>query len=178
MGAAIWSSHANQIKEYPAKSFLTFFNNHGLLNIKRRPQWKTIQQGSCQYVRELSKPFIENIKLNSAVQSIVRTDNNVTIYDLNGEPCTYDSVFIACHSDQALGLLEQPTILEKNTLSNIKYQKNSAVLHTDPSLMPKRINNWSSWNYWVPKKKSSDVKVTYYMNKLQNLEATNNYFVT
>ena len=178
MGAAIWSSHANQIKQYPAKSFLSFFNNHGLLNIRHRPQWKTIRQGSCKYVQELSKPFLNKIRLNSAVQSIVRTQESVTIHDANGESCSYDYVFVACHSDQALRLLQQPTALEKNTLSNIRYQKNSAVLHTDHTLMPKRPENWSSWNYWVPKNEKDDVKVTYYMNKLQNLQSTNDYFVT
>lgn len=178
MGAAIWSSHANQIKEYPAESFLAFFNNHGLLNIKHRPQWKTIQQGSCEYVQELSKPFKKDIRLNTAIKSIIRTSEGVTIHDSNGNSRAYDSVFIACHSDQALSLLQQPTDLEENTLSKIKYQRNSAVLHTDPSLMPKRKNNWASWNYWVPKNESNDVKVTYFMNKLQNLQSTNNYFVT
>ncbi len=178
MGAAIWSSHANQIKEYPAKSFLAFFNNHGLLNIKQRPQWKTIQQGSCKYVQELSKPFSDNIRLNSAVQSIDRTQRGIAIHDVNGDTCVYDHVFLACHSDQALSILKEPTILEKDTLANIKYQVNSAVLHTDPSLMPKRHSCWSSWNYWVPKNDGNDVKVTYYMNRLQNLQSARNYFVT
>lgn len=178
MGAAIWSSHANQIKEYPAKSFLAFFNNHGLLNIKHRPQWKTIQQGSCKYVKELSRPFLENIKLNSPVQAIIRKQNGVIVRDKNQNSQSYDHVFIACHSDQALNMLQQPTTIEQETLAKIRYQINSAVLHTDASLMPKRHENWSSWNYWVPKNESTDVKVTYYMNKLQNLDASKDYFVT
>ena len=90
----------------------------------------------------------------------------------------FDHVFLACHSDQALRLLQQPAEIEKNTLANIQYQTNTAVLHTDPSLMPKQAKNWSAWNYWVPKDQCDEVKVTYYMNRLQNLRSSTDYFVT
>ena len=178
MGAAIWSSCTDQIKEYPASSFLAFFNNHGLLNIKNRPQWKTISGGAKQYVKELTKSFQDNVLLNTKVVGVTRSNLGIVVHSEGLKPTTYDHVFFACHSDQALNMLQQPAATEKEILSNIKYQKNTAVLHTDCSLMPTRREAWSAWNYWVPKSTSSTVKVTYYMNRLQNLQTDQNYFVT
>jgi predicted NAD/FAD-binding protein len=178
MGAAIWSSEPEQINEFPAKSFLTFFNQHGLLNLKHRPQWKTIVGGSNQYVKELIKPFINKIHLNTPVECIKRVAQRVEIFAKGRKPEYFDHVFIACHSDQALNLLDQPTTDEANILGSIRYQANTAVLHTDQSLMPSRKSAWSSWNYYIPEQDSDNVKVTYYMNKLQNLSVNQDYFVT
>ena len=178
MGAAIWSSEPGQINEFPAKSFLAFFNHHGLLNIKDRPQWKTIVGGSKQYVKELTKPFINKIHLNTPVERIKRVAQRVEIFARGRKPEYFDHVFIACHSDQALKLLDQPTKVESNVLGNIRYQANTAVLHTDSSLMPMRKSAWSSWNYHITEQDPEDVKVTYYMNRLQNLSVNKDYFVT
>ncbi len=178
MGAAIWSSEPQQINEFPAKSFLEFFNNHGLLNLKHRPQWKTIVGGSKQYVKELTRPFKNKIHLNSSVELIKRAAQRVEIFARGRKPEYFDHVFFACHSDQALNILERPTTEEVQVLSNIRYQLNTAVLHTDEMLMPTRKSAWSSWNYLVPKQPSANVKITYYMNRLQNLSANQDYFVT
>lgn len=178
MGAAIWSSSMDDINTYPAHSFLSFFDNHGLLNIKYRPQWKTIVGGSRQYVAELSKPFCNKIKLNSNIKTIHRHNNNIVIHFEDNNTQDFDQIILACHSDQALQLLSQPSNEEINTLGNIKYQPNEAVLHTDASLMPEDINAWSAWNYLLPKDNSEIAKVTYYMNRLQPLNSQQNYFVS
>ena len=178
MGAAIWSSSMNDIYEYPAHSFLSFFNNHGLLNIKDRPQWKTIVGGSREYVKELTRPFIDKIQLNSKIEHIDRYNNRIAIHQQDGVTEFFDHVIMACHSDEALSLLKNPTDNERNTLSKIKYQYNEAVLHNDASLMPNDKKAWSSWNYLLPKDKSDNAKVTYYMNRLQPLKTDKDYFVT
>ena len=178
MGAAIWSSSMQDINHYPAHSFLSFFNNHGLLNIKHRPQWKTIVGGSRQYVQKLSQPFTKNIKLNSHINSIHRNNNKISIHYNNNVTEFFDHLIMACHSDEALGLLSNPTHNEVKTLSNIKYQANEAVLHTDSSIMPNNRQAWSSWNYLLPKNSADNVKVTYYMNRLQPLNTHKDYFVT
>ncbi|MEM8843859.1 MAG: FAD-dependent oxidoreductase [Pseudomonadota bacterium] len=177
MGAAIWSTSLTDIRDYPAKSFLSFFNNHGLLNINKRPQWKTVVGGSKEYVKKLVKPFLTKIKLNAGVTNIVRQHGKVVIHTKD-EKQIYDHVFIACHSDQAMKMLEKPSTLEHETLNNIKFNLNIATLHTDSSLMPSRKGAWSSWNYLVPENSSKNVKVTYYMNRLQSLKADNDYFVS
>lgn len=178
MGAAIWSSCKDQIKKYPASSFLAFFNNHGLLNINDRPQWQTIEGGSKQYVNKLCEPFRNRIQLNSPVENVTRKNDDIIIHSQGSSPSTYDHVFLACHSDQALNILQQATPFEQEVLGSIQYQHNTAVLHTDTSLMPTRRKSWSAWNYWVTKTASPLVKVTYYMNCLQNLKSDVDYFVT
>ncbi len=178
MGAAIWSSTAQDIHHYPARSYLRFFRNHGLLNISHRPQWKTITGGSKEYVTKLSQPFKDNIELNSSVQKISRHHNGIRVHTENGTHKKFDHVFMACHSDQALQLLENPSSIEKNCLNKIKYQFNLATLHTDSSLMPANKNAWSSWNYLLPENDNENVKVTYYMNRLQNLDTKQHYFVS
>lgn len=159
-------------------SFLSFFNQHGLLNINHRPQWKTIVGGSRQYVKELSKPFLHNIHINTAVEQVKRVAGGVEIMAQGRAAEFFDHVFIACHSDQALKILDQPTALESKVLGDIRYQANTAVLHTDASLMPSRKADWSSWNYLIAKHSSENVKLTYYMNRLQKLATEQDYFVT
>jgi predicted NAD/FAD-binding protein len=178
MGAAIWSSSTEDIYDYPAHSFLTFFKNHGLLNLIDRPQWKTIVGGSRQYVNKLIEPFSEKVILNSSISHIERNNGQVLIHHQTKPVEIFDHVIFACHSDQALKLLTQPTDDEQQTLEKIRYQYNEAVLHTDDSLMPNNKKAWSSWNYLLPEQPSSNAKVTYYMNRLQPLQTHKNYFVT
>lgn len=177
MGAAIWSTSLTDIRDYPAKSFLSFFNNHGLLNINHRPQWKTVVGGSKEYVKELVKPFRSRIRLNTPVKKVCRRPGSVTVHTDNDEQ-VYDHVFFACHSDEALNIIDNPTPLENKALGNIKYNLNIATLHTDSSLMPTRHKAWSAWNYLVPENSSKNVKVTYYMNRLQNINSNIDYFVS
>ncbi len=178
MGAAIWSSTLEKINEYPARSFLTFFKNHGLLNLNVRPQWKTIVGGSKQYVSELIKPFRNKIFTNTTILKVKRTADYIEVIPQGRHAEHFDHIFFACHSDQALNLTENSSIEEKNILGDIQYQENIAVLHTDNMSMPKRKNAWSSWNYLVPEKETGCANVTYYMNRLQNLDCEKDYFVT
>lgn len=178
MGAAIWSSTPEQINDYPCKSFLSFFKNHGLLNLKVRPQWKTIVGGSKRYVAELIKPFERKIHKKCAVTNVKRVAGRIEIFSSNRPPEYFDHVFFACHSDQVLTLLDHCSTDENNILGNIQYQDNIAVLHTDDLTMPKRKSAWSSWNYFIPRENTNNTNVTYYMNRLQNLNCKNNYFVT
>ena len=179
MGAAIWSSSPASIREYPAASFLHFFQNHGLLNLFKRPQWKTIVGGSKEYVSRLCQPFRQQIHLNTAVRSVYRTTSGVEIETTSNNNRQYfDHVIFACHSDQALALLQQPTALEQDCLSALTYQLNIATLHSDSSLMPKRKNTWAAWNYYLPEKASDRVQLTYYMNLLQKIDSSKDYFVT
>ena len=178
MGAAIWSSSTKDIGGYPAHSFLTFFNNHGLLNVNDRPQWKTIVGGSRQYVSKLTQPFREKIKLNSTINNIERKNGKILIHHEHKSSEEFDHVVFACHSDQALQLLARPSNDEQQTLEKIRYQYNEAVLHTDESLMPVNRQAWCSWNYLLPENSSENAKVTYYMNRLQPLQTKSDYFVT
>ena len=178
MGAAIWSASTSDMTSYPAISFLRFFKNHGLLSISHQPQWKTIKGGARAYVDKLIAPFKDNIRLNTAIARITRQHNQVSLYTQDNEAYDFDHVFLACHSDQALGLLDTATEPESATLSAIKYQPNVATLHTDSSIMPLRRKAWSSWNYLIGRGHDNTSKVSYYMNRLQNLNTDKDYFVS
>lgn len=178
MGAAIWSASTDDMNNYPAISFLRFFKNHGLLSISNQPQWKTIVGGARAYVDKLITPFKDRILLNTPINRITRQQNQVSLYTQKDEKYNFDHVFLACHSDQALRLLSAATELESSTLSAIKYQHNVATLHTDSSIMPKRKKAWSSWNYLIGRGEDNASKVSYYMNRLQNLNTDNDYFVS
>ena len=177
MGAAIWSTSPKLMLDMPAHFFIRFFKNHGLLQIRNRPQWWVIKNGSKQYVKELIKSFKDNIKLNARIESIKRLNNKIYI-NVNGIEEIFDKVIIGTHSDQALQLLEKPTNEEKNILNKIKYQKNIALIHTDDTILPKRKLAWSSWNYLINENKNDLVTLTYNMNILQRLKSDTTYCVT
>lgn len=178
MAAAIWSAEPVAVLDMPAQFLVRFFHNHGLLQLKDRPQWRVIEGGSREYVRRLVAGHKDRIRLNCPVQSVERSVHGVTVRTAAGERETYDYVFIACHSDQALRLLADPTPAEEAVLGAIPYQENEAVLHTDTSVLPKRRRAWSSWNYTVPSDRREQVAVSYNMNILQGLDAEQTYIVT
>lgn len=177
MGSAIWSMGTQEMLEFPLQFFAKFFINHGLLEIINRPQWYTIEGGSSQYIKPLTKDFQDKIKLNSPVEKVVRTDDQITITS-NSQEFIFDKVIFACHSDQALKLLCNPTPDEYSILSNIKYSENEVVLHTDISLLPKRQLSYASWNYLISNNSNSQATVTYDMNILQGFKAYKTYCVT
>ena len=152
MGGAIWSMPVDQMLDYPAKPFIRFFDNHGLLGIDDAPQWYTVQGGSRAYVERLTKQFKPNIKVNCAVQSVIRRENQIEVIDSQNMTSYYDQVVFACHSDQALKQLSSPCPLERQILGSINYQNNLMVLHKDIKFMPKRKSAWSSWVYLSNKK--------------------------
>lgn len=179
MGAAIWSTPVDKMLEYPASSFMRFCRNHGLVQLQDRPQWRTVIGGSKQYVQKIAAELEGKIKLNSRIHRIIRLENEVIIEDHHGKREHYDDIVLACHSDQALSLLEDPTVDEKELLSHFPYQRNKAYLHLDDSLMPKRKAAWSSWNYLSEQQGSAqNVSITYWMNRLQPLTTDTPLFVS
>jgi len=171
MGAAIWSTDPEMMYRFPARYFVEFFHNHGLLGIRNRPVWRVIQGGSREYVKKLVAPFRDSIRLGSAVARVVRHQDWVEVVTRHGHREIFDAVFLACHSDQALAMLDRPTAMEKEILGSIPYQENVALLHTDERLLPTRHKAWSAWNYHVPEQDQGRVALTYNMNILQTLDA-------
>ncbi len=183
MGAAIWSTDAAQMLQFPARFFVRFFHHHGMLSVNNRPQWRTITGGSARYVEAITAPLKQSIKLNTPVKNVKRNANDVEITLQNGDIAQFDYVFFACHSDEALRMLTNATKAEQEVLSAIPYQQNSVYLHTDVNLMPKRKLAWAAWNYHLPKMPSNKVPnnkvlVTYNMNILQNIDCPQPILVT
>jgi predicted NAD/FAD-binding protein len=178
MGAAIWSTSASEMLAFPAESFIRFFENHRLFYFDK-PLWRTVKGGSREYVKRLTAPFADRIRLSTPVAKIVRTPTAVEVTDASGRTETFDHVILACHSDEALGLLGDPTDAERHVLAPLRYAPNRVYLHRDPSLMPKRKAVWSSWNYLArDTAEGGAVTVTYWMNRLQSLDETKPLFVT
>jgi predicted NAD/FAD-binding protein len=173
MGSAIWSIPRTKVMEMPTEFFARFFENHGMLTVDDRPEWRVISGGSQRYVQELIRPFKHRIRLNSPVQHVRRHDDRV---DVDGE--AFDHVVLACHSDQALEILADADISEREILAALPYQENEVVLHTDTSLLPRRTAAWASWNYYLQGATDSLATVTYNMNMLQSLESEQTYCVT
>jgi len=180
MAAAIWSTPALQIADFPAEPFLRFFSNHGLLSFRNRPQWRTVVGGSHAYVEAFMREFRGRLHLEAPVRAIQREREGVTISLDDGERLVFDQVVIATHADQALRLLKDPSAEERRLLAPWRYQRNHTVLHTDSSLLPGQKRAWAAWNFTreVNTDRARPVFVTYYMNRLQGLAARQNYCVT
>ena len=181
MGSAIWSATSERMRAMPVVFFARFFQNHGLLSVNDRPQWRVIKGGSARYVEKLVAGHRDRIRLGAAVESIRRLPEYIEVKAKGSEVERFDRVFLACHSDQALAMLADPTPQEREVLGAIEFQRNEAVLHTDTSLMPKRRRAWAAWNYNVPggsAKSDGKVTLTYNMNILQGLDASKQYCVT
>lgn len=184
MGAAIWSSPLKDMQLFPAETFLRFCLNHGLLQILDRPQWKTVVNGSREYVNAMLTR-LEDVRLATPVQSVQRLGDSVAVQSSRGTE-HFDRVIFACHTDQALAILQDADAAEKKLLSAIRYQANTAWLHTDASLMPQRKRTWSAWNYYSTSNENPEqtnstqepVAVTYWLNRLQKLPFQSNVFLT
>lgn len=177
MAAAIWSAPQRVILEFPMRFFVRFFRNHGMLSVNDRPVWRTIVGGSMTYARKLVEPFAGRVRLNAPVRRVARSADHVLVSsDLGSE--TFDHVVLACHSDEALALLADPTPQERELLGAIPYQENLAVLHTDTSLLPRRRLAWAGWNYHVPDSLEAPVAVTYDLTALQGLPTPTRFLVT
>jgi predicted NAD/FAD-binding protein len=178
MAAAIWSAEPVAIRDMPLHFLVRFFDNHGLLQLKDRPVWRVIKGGSREYVKRLVAGHQDRIRLDSPVRRVIRHATGVEIItDRHGSEW-YDAVFLACHSDQALAMLDEPTPAERDVLGAIRYQDNEAVLHTDASVLPQRRRTWAAWNYHIPTDPHRHVAVTYNMNMLQGLDCKEQYCVT
>lgn len=171
MGAAIWSASLGEIKAFPLRFFIQFFDNHGLLNVNDRPQWFSIKGGSRQYIPKLIRGFEDNIHLNTPVSKVTRHKDSVELALGNGQVRRFDEVVFACHSDQALAMLADPTAAEQSVLSAIPYRENEVVLHTDEKMLPAIPQAVASWNYHLSGEMEKPASVTYSMNILQRLPA-------
>ena len=174
MVAAIWSMPFEKAKDMPLKLFLNFFINHGLFKLKNRPQWYTVTNRSRAYVNKVLEKISGEVFKNYKVSKILRSENNVRI-SIGNEYLDYDHVILASHADQSLKILEEPTSEEDKILKRFSYVSNKAYLHIDENLMPLRKSAWSSWNSIT---KDNRTCITYWLNKLQNLKTSKNYFLT
>ena len=181
MGAAIWSATPGGMRAVPAAFFVRFFHNHGLLSVNDRPTWRVIKGGSRNYLDKLVAGHRDRIRLDTPVEWVRRHAEYIEVKAKGAPVERFDHVFFACHSDQALKLLADPTPEEQEVLGAIGYQQNEAVLHTDHTLMPERRLAWAAWNYHIPRGASDPdgkVALTYNMNILQGLEAPVEFCVT
>jgi Predicted NAD/FAD-binding protein len=177
MGAAIWSSSLKEMRRFPLPLFLRFFENHGLLDVTHRPQWFVVPGGSRQYVRAILGGLGSrlNLRLNAPVQKVVRNEQGVEI-QLADSASHFDQVIFACHSSQALAMLDNPTEAETSVLGGIGWQRNEVVLHSDRRWLPECKRAWASWNYRLSQHEEDNACVTYYMNLLQGLSSKSPLF--
>jgi len=181
MGAAIWSMPARALLDFPAQNFVAFFNNHRLLHPdSERPVWRTVVGGSRTYVERLTRPFRQRIRLGSPAVSVARMPQGVIVTDASGHRDRFDQVVFACHSDEALALLDDATADERAILGAIRYRGNAVYLHRDASLMPRARRAWASWNvlHWTPQADRHNAAITYWMNALQGIDASRPLFVS
>jgi len=179
MGAAIWSCPLNKIEQFPAKTFIRFFENHGLLTINDHPQWYTVCGGSHEYIKKIIENFEDKIKLSSPVTGVQYKDNQVIVAAPNSEE-TFDHVIFACHADQAINMINSPTVEQRNALDSFSYQQNKIVVHRDLDFMPSDKSCWASWVYLTENKedKNDTVSLSYWMNNLQNLKIKEDVIIT
>lgn len=178
MAAAIWSCSTSTMLAYPAASFVRFFANHGLLQVRRRPQWRTVTGGAAAYVRRIQADLGAPALTGVAVTHVERDADGVLVRDAAGQGRRFDQVVLAAHADQALAMLDRPTQQERRLLGAFAYAPNEVHLHQDESLMPRRRRVWGSWNYVSRTAPAHRPSVTYWMNSLQGLPAKEDYFVS
>ncbi len=176
--SAVWSADPKQMWSFPAKFLAEFFDNHGMLAVRGRPQWRTVVGGSHRYVEALLAQTSARVELNAPIRAVTRVENHVLVTPVGAIPQRFDEVVFACHSDQALRLLADATPLEHEILGAIPYQSNEAVLHSDRALLPRRKHAWASWNYHLLDNPPPVSTVTYHMNRLQSIDADREFCVT
>jgi hypothetical protein len=177
MASALWSSPSNRILAFPAKYLVRFMANHHMLQIDDRPEWRVVDGGSSAYVRALAGRWRVQVRLSAAVRMLLRDADGVTVFTAEGAE-RFDHVVLACHSDQALRLLNDASDAEIAILGAIPYQANDTVLHTDAALLPRRRKAWAAWNAFVPRDPADVCTVSYCMNLLQGLDASEPLVVT
>jgi predicted NAD/FAD-binding protein len=167
MGASIWSTPPGKFRQFPARYTVGFFRNHGLMQLRDRPQWKTIVGGAVKYVETLLRPLGDRVRLNCPVDRVQRNPDHVVVTPRSGEAEVFDNVVLAAHSDQSLAMLADPSPAEQEILGAIPYQANEIVLHTDTSLLPRARGAWASWNYHISDSEEQAITLTYNLNRLQ-----------
>ena len=177
MGAAIWSTPSDKMDDFPARTFLQFFKNHGLLGVTTQHQWLTVSNGSINYVQKIQKHISGKIFLNSDVVKVKRVDGKVELHHENGRVSHYDKVVLALHAPDALKLLDDASEEESEILSAFAYKENDALLHTDKNALYPDKNIYAAWNYKSNEDKDT-VTLSYWINRLQNLQTKKEYFVS
>ncbi len=178
MASAIWSSKPQAILEFPADFMIGFFANHGLMQLRDRPQWRTIVGGSRKYVEALLEPIWHHIRFTSPIAAVIRNGDGVAVTTAVGHTEHFDEVVFATHADQTLTMLANPTPAERQILGAFPYHANEAVLHTDTRLLPKLGRAWASWNYHIPPGDEQAASVTYDLSRLQNHESSSPILLT
>jgi predicted NAD/FAD-binding protein len=180
MGSAIWSAPQHEMLDFPARPFIHFFHNHGLLTLGDRPQWRYVRGGSHTYVRSMLNTFQGSLHTEAAPRSVRREGGGVVLRLKDGAERRFDHVVIGTHADEALALLEDPSGPERELLGAWRYQPNEAILHTEEAVMPGTKKAWASWNFLRPENADAahPVSVTYHMNRLQRLQTQQEYFVS
>lgn len=178
MAGSIWSTPTHKIDEFPLATLLNFCHNHGLLSVNRRPQWRTVTGGARTYLDKMAAR-LPDVRLGAGVRAVVREGDSVTV-NAGGVREKFDHLVFACHSDEALALLDQPSEGERAVLTAIPYQSNTAILHTDASLLPVRKRAWAAWNYHggFEVEREAPVSLSYWLNRLQPLPFTTPVIVT
>ncbi|MBK8971142.1 MAG: FAD-dependent oxidoreductase [Hahellaceae bacterium] len=178
MACALWSGSVTTILQFPARYFVAFMANHRMLQVNDRPQWRVVKGGSNQYVQAIQKVLGEHLRLGAPVTQVTRVRGGVQIESLRYGVESFDTVVFACHSDQALTLLNDPSEAETAILGSIPYQENRATLHTDIRHLPRHRDAWSSWNARIPVAGAERCTVSYWMNLLQSLPVKTPLIVT
>ncbi|MCH5376186.1 MAG: FAD-dependent oxidoreductase, partial [Planctomycetes bacterium] len=174
----IWSARPRSVLDFPARFLVAFLRNHGLLQLRHRPQWKTITGGAQRYVARLLAPLSDRVRLNCPIERVVRHDDRVEVSPQGGPSEYFDKVVFATHADQTLHMLVDADPLEREILQSFEYQANEAVLHTDASLLPRRRRAWASWNYHIARDSDLPVAVTYDLSRLQRIDSPEPILVT
>ncbi len=177
MVAAVWSCDPDVALEYPARYLFAFLDHHGMLGIFGSPTWRTVTGGSREYVARVAAG-IDEIRTGTKVTSVLETADGVELTDGNGTVHTFDAVVVAAHPDQALSMLAEPTPLQRELLGAMPYSPNTALLHTDTSLLPRAEGARASWNFQRPEQAGDGVTVTYDLTRLQRLDTETHYLVT
>jgi predicted NAD/FAD-binding protein len=178
MGMSVWSATETAMLGFPVHFFVDFFERHGFLNVNDRPRWRAVTGGSREYAKKLTAPYAHNIRVSTPVAGIERTASEVLVRTRRGDLESFDHVVLACHADQALAVLEQPTARETEILSAFGYQENEAALHTDPNMLPRKRLARAAWNYHALDRQQDRVAITYDMNILQTLTSPEPLLVT
>ena len=181
MSSAVWSTRLEDVRHFPVMTLLRFFDNHGLLGgLSGHHQWRTVRGGSRMYVQRMIAGFRDRIRTRSAVQRVFRSSDRATLRLEDGSLEHFDHVILACHADEALAMLDEPTPFERRVLGAFRYQRNVAQLHTDARVMPKSRRAWAAWNYRIDQDPAGQLRSTtiYWMNELQRVSNRRNYFVS
>mgnify|MGYP001354244304 CR=1 FL=1 len=178
MVASVWSASDEGMSVFPARFLARFLDNHGLLSLADRPRWRTVEGGSRQYVKRLLEPVADRVRTGSPVESVRRIEGGVLVKQAGLQAELFDQVIIATHAPETLGMLDDADQAEERFLRLFPYQANEAVLHSDPSVMPKRRSAWASWNYRLGASSNGLTALTYDMNRLQGLECDERFFVS